>query len=344
MIHRQNWLDVRTYLHHIDRVRQNSPETVKRSRAYMRHLIEWADETPLPKARAIDPILPVYLASKGLAPASITKGLSAVRQYFEFARAEWPSRYKRISESWISMLQPPRHLRLDSRLPVRQFYSLDDVLKIASVSVETLREERGRVAVCMLFLSGMRAEALASLPISCVHLSERKIEQLPERGVRTKNRKAAITYLLPIQPLLDVCAEWDRRARILPPESLWYATLTRDGMTLTATQQAFAGRHNAIERDVRIICERAGVPYLSPHKLRHGHVVYALKKAHNLADLKAISQNVMHASVTITDQVYGKLLDDDVRNTIARLGDSPAGDKLDEILTMLKQLQTQGGS
>lgn len=343
MIHRQNWLDVRAYLHHIDRVRQNSPETVKRSRAYMRHLIEWADETPLPKARAIDPILPAYLANKNLAPASITKGLSAVRQFFAFARAEWPTRYKRISESWISMLQPPRHLRLDSRLPVRQYYSLEDVLKIASVSTETLRQERGKVAICMLFLSGMRAEALASLPVSCVHLPERKIEQLPERGVRTKNRKAAITYLLPIQPLLDVCAEWDRRARMLSPESLWYATLTRDGMSITATDRAFIGRHNAIERDVRLICDLAEVSYLSPHKLRHGHVVYALKNARDLADLKAISQNVMHASVTITDQVYGALLDNDVRDTIARLGDTPvANDKLDEILSMLKTLQNQG--
>jgi site-specific recombinase XerD len=342
MIHRQNWLDIRAYLHHMDRVRQNSPETVKRSRAYMRHLIEWANETPLPKARAIDPIFPAYLANKNLAPASITKGLSAVRQYFEFARAEWPTRYKRISESWISMLQPPRHLRLESRLPIRQFYSLDDVLKIASVSTETLRQERGKVAVCMLFLSGMRAEALASLPISCMHLAEHKIEQLPERGVRTKNRKAAITYLLPIQPLLDVCLQWDRRVRALSPESLWYATLTRDGMNITGTCKAFTGRHNAIERDVRLICEWAEVPYLSPHKLRHGHVVHALKNARDLADLKAISQNVMHASVTITDQVYGGLLDNDVRDIIGRLGDSPAAtDKIDEILSMLKQIQNK---
>ncbi|MBS4060972.1 MAG: site-specific integrase, partial [Bacteroidetes bacterium] len=139
MIHRQNWLDVRTYLHHLDRVRQNSPETVKRMRAYLRHLLEWADETPFPKAKNIDPVYPAYLTAnqgedKKLAPASVSKGIAAARQFFAFARAEWPLRYKRVSESWISTLQPPRHFRAESRLPVHQFYTIEDVLKIAAVS------------------------------------------------------------------------------------------------------------------------------------------------------------------------------------------------------------------
>ncbi len=73
-------------------------------------------------------------------------------------------------------------------------YNLENVLKIACVSTEALPQERGKVAVCMLFLSEMRAEALASLPISCVDLSAGEIAQLPEAGVRTKNRKAAITF------------------------------------------------------------------------------------------------------------------------------------------------------
>jgi len=349
MIHRQNWLDVRSYLHHIERVRQNDPETVKRARAHLRHLLEWADESPLPSARKIDPTYPTYLLSarsdgknKPLAPASIVKGLATARQYFAFARSEWPLRYKPISESWIELLQPPRHVRAESRVPIIQAYTLEDVQKIATVATETLREERGQVAVAMLFLSGMRADALASLPISCVDLAARQISQLPEHGVRTKNRKAALTYLLEIPDLLEAVERWDRRVRAaLPSSALWYATLTSDGMTLTATTKAFEGRNSAVEHDVRLICERAGLPYLSPHKLRHGHVVHALKQARNVAELKAISQNIMHKSITITDGIYGNLVHDDVKNIIARLGQPQAGDddlqrKLDELIALLK--------
>lgn len=348
MIHRQNWLDVRHYLHHLDRVRQNDPETVKRARAHLRHLLEWADETPLPKSRHIDPTFPTYLTTaradgkdKRLAPASIIKGLAFVRQYYSFARQEWPLRYRPISESWVATLQPSREIRssLTAQLPVEQLYTIEDVRKIAAVSTETLREERGKVAVCMLFLSGMRADALASLPVSCVHLAERSIQQFPLLGVRTKGRKAAITYLLDISDLLDVVAAWDARVQALPPSALWYSTLTTDGMSLTATTQAYVGRNATIERDVRRICERAGIEYLSPHKLRHGHVVYALRNAQNMEDLKAISQNVMHSSVTITDGRYGNLLRNDVRNVITSLGTKQTEQA--ELLRLLDELKRQ---
>ena len=326
MIHRQNYLDVHAYLDHIARVRQNDPSTVKRARGHLRHLLQWADETPFPKARNIDPTFPAYLLTARadgqpltLAPASITKCLTNARQFLDFARAEWPLRYKRLSTSWIELLQPPRQVRAQARLTVHEFWSPDDILKVAAVSTATLREARGQVAACLLFLSGMRADALASLPINCVDLAHQAIRQLPERGVRTKNRKAAITYLLQIPELLSIVQAWHVRVSTLPVDALWYATLTNDGMTVTATTRAFIGRHNAVTKDIRLICKKAQVPYLSSHKLRHGHAVYALKRAHNMAQLKAISQNLMHESVVTTDQTYARLLNDDVQNIINAL-------------------------
>ena len=348
MINRQNFHDVRAYIRHIERVKQNDASTVKRARGHLRHLLEWADATPLPKARGIDPTFPTYLLTarcdgkpKTLAPTSIIRGLSNARQFLEFARTEWPLRYKLISGSWISMLFPPRHIREDSRLPVHEFYTLEDVRKIASVSTETLRQARGQVAVCLLFLSGMRADALASIPISCVNLAAREISQLPLSGVRTKNRKAALTYLLDIPDLLEICHRWEQRLQGLPPNALWYATIAFDGIQLTPTLTAYAGRYDVIQRDVRIICKLAGVDYLSPHKLRHGHVVHALKQARNMAELKAISQNIMHSSAVITDKVYGRLMNNDVANIIASLGQGPSNDlvgKLEDLLQLLKQM------
>lgn len=350
MIHRQNYTDVRAYLRYIENVRQNEPNTVKRARTHLRHLLEWADEIPFPKSRSIiDPTFPAYLSTiaarsdgkeKLLAPASITKCLANARQFYTYARAEWPHRYKAIPLSWIGLLQPARHARMESRLPARELYTLDDVLQIAGVATETLRLRRGQVAVCMLYLSGMRADALASMPIHCIDLDQREIRQLPEDGVRTKNRKAAVTYLLDIPELLAVCQSWDQMVRsALPADALWYSNLTTDGMALLPATHAVLGRTCTVEHDVRLICQAAAVPYRSPHKLRHGHVVYALKRAHNMAELKAISQNVMHASVTITDQIYGRLVNDDVRAIITGLGQSPAEptleQKLDRLLAIL---------
>lgn len=354
MINRQNWLDTKEYLHHAERIRQNTPSTVSRARKALRHLLEWADETELPRARLLDPTFPTYLLtaradgkSIPLSPASITKDLMLTRQFFSFARIAWPLRYKTITLPWIESLQPPRHVRLDSRLPVRELYTLEEVRQIAHVSIETLRQERGRVAACMLFLSGMRADALASLPVAAVDLGRRQLHQLPELGVRTKNSKAAITHLLNIPELLEVVQAWDQRVRQgLPHSALWYATLTSDGMGLTGASQAHQERYHVVGKDIALICQQAGIPYRSPHKFRHGHVVYALKQAHNMAELKAISQNIMHSSVVTTDQIYGRLVTDDVAEIIAHLGIQPAANgleqKIEQLLQLLNAINQQG--
>ncbi|MBT7988631.1 MAG: hypothetical protein HN769_01975 [Anaerolineae bacterium] len=57
-----------------------------------------------------------------------------------------------------------------------------------------------------------------------------------------------------------------------------------------------------------------------PHKFRHGFAVYALKLAKDIAALKAVSQNLMHSSISITDGVYGVLSDQDTKEQIASLG------------------------
>jgi site-specific recombinase XerD len=61
---------------------------------------------------------------------------------------------------------------------------------------------------------------------------------------------------------------------------------------------------------------------VSPHKFRHGHAVYGLKLAKEVGDLKAVSMNLMHSSIGITDSIYAVLSDSDMQQKIARLGQS----------------------
>lgn len=62
-------------------------------------------------------------------------------------------------------------------------------------------------------------------------------------------------------------------------------------------------RETFLARGVRRLCEAADIPYLSPHKLRHGHAVYAIERALTVGDLKAVSQNLVHSSLVITDGI-----------------------------------------
>jgi hypothetical protein len=98
------------------------------------------------------------------------------------------------------------------------------------------------------------------------------------------------------------------------------------------------------------VCPRAACPqgatgvfeYHSPHKFRHGHAVFALKNAKNISALKAVSQNLMHANLSVTDGVYGILSEMDVKEQINNLGlKTGRGEKkeLSDLVTLTKQLE-----
>ena len=74
-----------------------------------------------------------------------------------------------------------------------------------------------------------------------------------------------------------------------------------------------------VAKGIRRLCQRVGIAYHSPHKLRYGYTVYPLKKARDIADLKAVSQDLMHSSLTIADSIYGILTGGHVAERIAGL-------------------------
>ena len=47
-----------------------------------------------------------------------------------------------------------------------------------------------------------------------------------------------------------------------------------------------------------------------------------MKNAKDVSALKAVSQNLMHENLTVTDGVYGILSDSDVRKQIIKLADN----------------------
>jgi len=61
---------------------------------------------------------------------------------------------------------------------------------------------------------------------------------------------------------------------------------------------------------------KVGLPYHSLHKFRHGHIHYGLKNSKAFGDFKAVSLNVMHSSMEITDQFYSIQNDSEIKNRI----------------------------
>ena len=93
-------------------------------------------------------------------------------------------------------------------------------------------------------------------------------------------------------------------------------------------------------KDLKEWLKKVGLPYHSPHKFRHGHAVYALKRAKDVPALQAVSQNLMHTNLSVTDGVYGILSEADVRGQIESLGKRITSDaqNTNAIIPLLEQL------
>lgn len=348
MVNRDNYLTVRRYLKFLEQVKQNEPNTLKRRRIQFRHLLEWADETPFKDAPNIRPTFPRYLSTarndkhtEPLAASTVTRTLRAVREFFIWLKLSSPSTYRKFTDTWFATLRAPKSRQAD--VVEHEAFNLDEVRKAIEFNPETLTDMRDQAAIAFLFASGMRAGAFVTLSLACIDLASGSVKQWPKLGVHTKNGKAATTRLLEIPDLMTVIRRWDDYVRAnLPNNALWFASLSSDGMSLTGATVAGVERRAMVAKAIRRLCQRAGLAYHSPHKLRHGHAVYALKQARTIEQLKAISQNLMHSSLTITDGVYGVLSGQDMADAIAGLGRGESGQvdvvkQLEAILAQLKQ-------
>lgn len=328
MINRENWKLVNKYLMYREQVLQNDPKTIRSGWGALRHVLEWADSTEFPHVMKLRPTLPDYILTaradgkkEQLSPARMEKILTFSRDLFEWLRIEYPSSYRTITASWIESLRVRRSHNSQSRLVRRQFWTLQDVETVLDYPTTSLKHRRDKAAIAFIFLSAMRGAAFVTMPIKAVDLQKRKVYQLPEWGVATKNSKAAITFLLPIPKLLEVVEDWDTYIRNAAESdrTMWYARITPDGENVKADSDNStpAGRRTAMYEGLKELCKLTGIEWKSPHKIRHGHGVYGVKHARTMAEYKALSQNMMHDTVETTDKTYSVLVNDDVGDIIS---------------------------
>lgn len=65
-------------------------------------------------------------------------------------------------------------------------------------------------------------------------------------------------------------------------------------------------RHSVVRDFFYKTCERAGVPILSPHALRHSHAVHLLESG---ANIKYVSARLGHSTISVTADIYMHITD-----------------------------------
>jgi integrase len=346
MINRANWKLIREYLKYRNEVDHISKSSQRLEESRLHHLLEWANEITFDKVIKIRPTYPEYVlgarADGGeglLSPVYVQKVIRSAYRFLKWLKVQKKG-YAILTQAFLDTLQPPR-MTIEEK--EHEAVTLEEIRAIAKAPVTTVGERRIRASAVFWFLSGVRIGAFVSLPLSAVDMDSLAVKQWPKLGVKTKFKKHATTFLLNIPDLLEVVNSWDREVRgACHNNGYWFAQLSPDsGEIIPSVMRPGEYRASIACRDLKEWLNKIGLPYHSPHKFRHGHAVYALKMARDIQALKAVSQNLMHSNISITDGVYGILSNIDVRSQITTLGQKKVSSEIEgieEIKAMIKPL------
>ena len=347
MINRQNYHWVNEFLAYLLDVKQRSPETIDRYRFFLRHLLLWAMQIPLTKANTITPVFNRYVGNskKPLALESQKKIIETARAFFRWAKMYHAREFFQLTPYWINDLTPPR-INHDN-LQV-EYVQLEEAIQLATLPIDKtdLALFRDQAATAMLFISGARAGAFTTLPVQAVHLNDHypHICQWPELGVHTKNNRRAKTYLHNIPELTAVVSQWDQLVRAnCPPDYPWYAPIEQSwGEQKLTNQTPGKCRSQALSKRTRLVFQLAGLPYKSPHKFRHGYATYGLARCRTMAEFQALSRNLIHSNIAITDSRYAHYEEAERAKLLAGLSHNSLHQPDDDLTEYLAKISREG--
>ncbi len=345
MINRQNKLLVDEYLAYRLRYDQLDPKSIRLERSLAMHYMTWAAECPFKNAPKSDVSLIEYVrdckgpSGKALSQHYRRKIIGSARIFFTWLTIHKQG-FRSITTSWLSTL---KIRQVQEEFDDDTTVSLDEILRIARAPVTSLVEERVRAGTVFLFLSGMRISAFVSMPLKALNLGGLEIKQSPDLGVRTKNKKSAVTYIINLSELFDIVKTWDKKVRaILPPEGFWFAPISPltgeiDPTVLTIGEHRSAAFHKNLVDWLSV----QGIEHHSPHDFRRGHANYLFDNAKDMNDLEAVRENLMHESLTTTER-YARLRKSQRKARILQMsGDEASAPQVNmqaEILNKLNSL------
>jgi integrase len=185
---------------------------------------------------------------------------------------------------------------------------------------------RDMAAEVFLYLSGQRAGAFVTSPIAAVNINDDEIYQWPDvYHVKTKNGKKATTALFQVPGLIDFVKEYDNWVRQVIPQEMWneypwYVGFKNNwGDVSLCLSPLGEKRGNELIKRFKNLANRMKKEYENPHAFRHGHAVYGISHARTPAEYQAVSRNLMHDSIVITDKIYATLEFEDRKKVIEKM-------------------------
>jgi integrase len=283
-----------------------------------------------------------------------------VRSFFTWLAGQpgYKSRVKLDAVSYLTLGR--KEARKAVALKPVEWPPLEHVKRLAdSIDPATEIDRRDRALIAFLLLSGMRDQAVATLPLGCFDRSILTVFQDPKQGVSTKFSKTIVTRLFEFDSdLVSYVTSWAEELATVhgfsPTDPLFPRTKVKQaegGLTfeVTGVEPVFWKGTNGIRKIVGGRSEAAGLDYYKPHSFRHAASHIAMARCSNAEQVKAVSQNLGHEHVGTTMMTYGTLDDHRVREVVGQMDfaakprtDSRTQEMKDAIRTLNRLMESEG--
>jgi integrase len=271
-----------------------------------------------------------------------------------FLWLSWQPGYKsKITVDKVDYLKPSeKEERIASQCIPRDFPPLEYVIKLTdSIKANTEIDIRDRAMISFALLSGMRAEAIVTLPLGCFDEKGLTVDQNPRKGVQTKFSKHMITTIIvPDEKLLVYVIEW---VKILKDKGygsqdpLFPRSKTDKGEedlsfeSASEVEPVFWQGTGRIREIFKKHAEEAGLPYYSPHTFRHLTFFLAVKSSKDGEEIKAVSQNFGHENIGTTLSTYANYPQHRLAEIIKNMDFSgkPKETLVDQVKELIKKIE-----
>jgi integrase len=327
LINRANYHLVNEYLNYLVTRKNKKETTVQRYRFHLRHLLMYLMSKHVSDIHKITKDFSAHINALELSNETKKKITLITRSFLVWCKNYHELELKSLPNYWIEDLTPCKVSEAAELDPVTE----EEIFKIAKLQIDpnNLALLRDQAAACLLFLSAARGGALTTLPIRAVVLenSYPHLLQYPELGVKTKLGKKLKTFLYDIPELMEPVIRWHKIVKDHCDEGApWYLPINHswgEQVIPTGIINPGANRGTALNRRLEHVWRMAGEIHKSPHKFRHGSILYGVRRCTTMAQYHQLSRNGGHSSIHITDKVYVKFEEEERGATISSLARKP---------------------
>lgn len=233
------------------------------------------------------------LGKRKLAPKTIARKLSAIREFCKFLYSE-----KEIAENpTINLITPKQHKNLP------KYLSFEEIKLLIDTAKESQNYHWWRISAMieLMYATGLRVSELVGLPENAINYNRNLITVM---GKGSKERTIPIAKHA--QTAILKYAEIRDRFIKKGASSVWLFP------SLTAIDGHFT--RSGFYKDLKKIAAQCGISpaRISPHVLRHSFATHLLN---NDADLRSVQKMLGHENITTTE-IYTHLFSQKLCDTV----------------------------